>query len=456
MDLHDSIDVAVIGGGVAGLTAARILAATGLKVVVLEARGRVGGRILTRRPIEGPMIELGAGFVHGDNELLWELVQESGIQTESSELGQWVVERKKLREENDLWERLGEVMKKIDANNHSSLGSWLRIRPGGISAEEAAQAVEFVENFHGGTSDTTSADVLRATKGGTDESQHVVTNGYDRVPQVLAQQCYAAGVRIYLNAPVSTIEWSQGAAIVTSRPQSNTEVPSFRARAVIVTVPLGVLKARPGQLGAIQFTPEIPEKTSLWWGLPVGQVSRLTLRFRENFWAQSLLPAELRENNGKNFGFVHTHETPIPVWWSMTPEPVLVGWAGGPAARALVGKTKEQVVEIALRALSESFGSPVAAWASALAESFWHDWGADPYSRCGYSYTVANYEDAPQRLAAPVADTLFFAGEATAEPAELGTVGGALSSAERVAREVLRALPRVGANVESPASAIAE
>src|SRR3984885_12853513 len=57
-------EVLIIGAGVAGLTAARDLTAAGARVLVLEARDRLGGRIMTHHTPDGP-IELGAEFVHG-------------------------------------------------------------------------------------------------------------------------------------------------------------------------------------------------------------------------------------------------------------------------------------------------------------------------------------------------------------------------------------------------------
>lgn len=64
-----AVDVIIIGAGAAGLAAARDLATAGLKLTVLEARGRVGGRILTWRDADAPgPIELGAEFLHGAAE----------------------------------------------------------------------------------------------------------------------------------------------------------------------------------------------------------------------------------------------------------------------------------------------------------------------------------------------------------------------------------------------------
>ncbi len=73
-------EIAVIGAGLASLTAARLLAEAGRQVIVIEARDRVGGRILTVN--SGPdAIGLGSEFVHGKPPELWELLREAGLET---------------------------------------------------------------------------------------------------------------------------------------------------------------------------------------------------------------------------------------------------------------------------------------------------------------------------------------------------------------------------------------
>src|SRR5438552_14958204 len=70
--------VVIIGAGVAGLTAARELAAAGARVLGLEARDRLGGRVMTHHAAEGP-VELGAEFVHGAFPETLGVVQEAGL-----------------------------------------------------------------------------------------------------------------------------------------------------------------------------------------------------------------------------------------------------------------------------------------------------------------------------------------------------------------------------------------
>ena len=81
MFLETDIDVIILGAGMAGLVAARALAERGLRVCILEARQRVGGRVVSQKVEGGGTVELGAEFVHGRAPELWALIDEVGART---------------------------------------------------------------------------------------------------------------------------------------------------------------------------------------------------------------------------------------------------------------------------------------------------------------------------------------------------------------------------------------
>ena len=74
---------------------------------------------------------------------------------------------------------------------------------------------------------------------------------------------------------------------------------------------------------------------------------------------------------------------------------------------------------------------------SALREHHVHDWDADPFARGAYSYVPAGALGAREQLGRPVANTLFFAGEAIASGGNNGTVDGAIETGRHAARQIL-------------------
>jgi monoamine oxidase len=166
--------------------------------------------------------------------------------------------------------------------------------------------------------------------------------------------------------------------------------------------------------------------------MPVGKVVKLALHFRSRFWAEGGRPDVV---------FLHTPESPFLAWWTAQPSeaPLLTGWSGGPRAATLSNRRPEEVLETGLATLSETFGRTRDDLTSSLAGWKVFDWQADPHSRGAYSYVPAGGRDLPRQIAAPIADTLFFAGEAM-HVTLMGTVAGAIATGVRAAEEILQAL----------------
>jgi monoamine oxidase len=228
---------------------------------------------------------------------------------------------------------------------------------------------------------------------------------------------------------------------VRLRSLSGPPLPPLEARAAIVTLPVGVLKAAPPAVGAVAFQPAVPGLAATLARLDMSPVRKLLLRFRDVFWeepgfVEERLPRSNRPGTSprrsppgaRTLSFLHDAAAPFPTLWTAAPRrvPVITAWAGGPQARAL-GHDEARVVDLALGALARalslrrrSLDERLEGWAT-------HDWQADPFSRGAYSYVQVGGQRAPRRLARPVADTLFFAGEAASQD-EPGTVSGAIAS----------------------------
>jgi monoamine oxidase len=189
----------------------------------------------------------------------------------------------------------------------------------------------------------------------------------------------------------------------------------------------------------VTFVPELKARQKIIRAMGVGQVIRLSMRFDARRWP-AILPAGLRRDARGGLGFIHSRLEGVPVWWALSSAPVVTGWAGGPAAAKLATGTKRRVFEKALGSLGRLLGKSKAELRGAVAAWETHNWSQDPYSRGAYSFIVAGHEDAAEKIREPIQNTLFFAGEATADGEEAGTVHGALASGVRAAKEAVAAL----------------
>jgi monoamine oxidase len=435
---HAKVDVVIVGAGAAGLAAARALHHAGADVLVFEARERLGGRVFTHRDPRSPVpIELGAEFIHGRAAELTGVVRKAGIPTLDVAGQRWMPAGRRLRPIDDFWEQLDRVMRLLprQSRRDRSFHDFLDHRPGGRRlVMQRRLALQWVEGFHG--ADPRRISVHALADGGwpgddvEEQRQGRVVGGYDRVIHWLAAPLAS---RVHVGTVVARLTWAPGSVLVYVRHLDGRLRFAVEARSVIVAVPLGVLNAPAGELGAIEFVPALPSKQRAVNRLAVGSVVRVTLRLRDRVWAP---PYE-------TLGFLHaTTDEDFPVWWTAYPvnAAMITGWCGGPRARRLAQLPPGALETRAIASLSRLLRVSPARLRS-LVEAVWmHDWEHDPFARGAYSYQAVGGADAPSALARSVRRTMFFAGEATDTDGGTGTVDGALSSGRRAAAQVLRAL----------------
>ena len=445
--LFPTCDVAIVGAGVAGLAAMRALEEHGLRTCVIEARDRIGGRIHTVRDarLDHP-IELGAEFVHGSAPETVEIVRNARLVACAIEGHRWRRRGGRLTQLDDFWKRLHVVMRHLNAGGEDrSFADFLDQAPGGRSAADArALARTFVEGFHAADACRISANAL-ADGGSPDddpEEQRMlrIMSGYDRVPEWLAR---GFGDRIAMESVVERIAWEPGAVELSVRQRGAATVSTVAARAVIVTVPLGVLLAGAGEPGAIAFSPSLSSVDGVSTHLAMGSVVRVALLFRDRWWAEPLrsTPGDCSLDA---LSFLHGDGGDLPVWWSLHPAhlPVLVGWVGGPAALRLSNRAPSELGDRAVASLAANFGVSRRRVASRLEECWTHDWQHDSYARGAYSYPLVGGAAWAARLARPVQRTVWLAGEAADPEGRNGTVNGAIGSGRRAGQSVGRALQR--------------
>jgi monoamine oxidase len=440
-------DVLIIGGGAAGLSAARSLVEQGLDVVVLEARERIGGRIFTQHDRSSPIpIELGAEFIHGSAEEIDEIAKDAALATCDISGRRWQVIGESIRPADDFWERIDKVMRRMDKARtpDRSFADFMRTKPGGrLLARERKLAMQFVEGFHAADPERISERAL--ANGGSprgdvrERRMGRVLDGYDQVIEWLAAPL---GDRVRTAAIATRVRWAPGNVSVEARHADGRVRPAVDARAAIITVPVGVLKAKPGEAGAIEFEPEIKPKRAALEQLAMGSVVRIVLRLSEAFWASEWYAKQIGQQELDTLSFLHTQDEHFPVWWTAYPvrAPIIVGWHGGPGAAEIAKLASEEIEALAIASLARQFRINARKMRGMVEAAWLHDWEHDPFSRGVYSYQTVGGSDAPSALARPLRSTLFFAGEATDTDGATGTVHGAIASGTRAAGEVVRAL----------------
>jgi monoamine oxidase len=420
------VEVLVIGAGAAGIAAARILHDAGVAVTVLEARPRIGGRVLTNRALAPHPIELGAEFIHGKGALTWAHVTDFGFTTlPDANHGFCFLHGQLFHDRQapapgceDLLSHL-----KARAREHlaaggpdTSVARFLARQKGyplnPTFAATAGLLSNLIASEKGADAETMSlSGLLEHDFSGYGDNNFRLSEGYTPLLQRLAE-----GLSIRLHQPVRRVSWGPDGARVKCRGQS------FQARHVVVTLPLGVLQAQ-----KVEFSPSLPRaKTRAIARLGAAPVCKLILQFRQRFWSDYLA--------------VLTTTKDTQVWWPSgwgRPDaaPVLTALVGGKAAHRFAALGHKALPE-ALSQLETMFGRDLSDLYVGGKIVRWHE---KRYSRMGYSFLpVGCLASLRDRLADPLLPTLFFAGEATNRE-QPSTVHGALQSGARAASQVLEA-----------------
>lgn len=436
-------DVIIIGGGAAGLAAARALIESGRTVLILEGRARIGGRVYTvRDPLSPLPIELGAEFIHGESPELFGIAHSAGLTVTELSDRHLRAQNGELHPVDDFWKRIESVRRAMATiRRDRTVAEYLAThrKPAG---RNRAIFSSFVEGFHAADLGRMSVRSI-AEEGGESETeganrQFRVTSGYDGIMLWLHSALPAGGESLLTGTVVRSIHWKRGEVLVEATNAAGAELGPFRARAAIVTVPIGVLMDGSSE-AAIRFSPDPRGLRSSLSRLASGNVAKMIFRFREAFWSRAgFMRGRLKANEGSSLEFLHCEGCEFPTFWTAAPTRAafITAWAGGPAADALLDLGEIRMADRGLDSLSKSLAIPRASLDDLLAGWSTHDWRADPFSRGAYSYPLPGGLDAQKRLARPVDGTLMFAGEATSVDGR-GTVIGAIESGRRAAKQFL-------------------
>jgi monoamine oxidase len=428
----DRFDTIVVGAGVAGLTAARLLVEAGRDVVVFEARDRVGGRVSTDRRF-GLVTDMGASWIHGINDSpVAAAAHAFGMRTAEFTVGGYQPDSRPIAYYGPDGHRLTDAAAKafigdIHAVDASLLGVVATSDPDasyrdvteaalaaqGWNAERTQRVREYLEHRseeqYGAWIEDLAAHGLDDDS--IDGDEVVFPDGYDRLPRRLAE-----GLDIRLIHVVSRVEWSAEGVVVT------TDHGVFAADSAVITVPVGVL-----QSDEFVIEPPLPEPVAGALGrLRMNAFEKVFLRFPTKFWDEGVYAIR---QQGPESRWWHS-------WYDLTAlhdTPTLLTFAAGPAAVETRDWTEEEIVESILVQLRRLYGDRVEQPTSVHVT----DWQDDPWSHGSYAYmTVGSTTTDHDDLATPVGGVLHLAGEATwtDDPA---TVPAAMYSGHRAASNIL-------------------
>ncbi len=437
-------DVLIIGAGMAGLAAAEVLSSRGLTVEVLEAQERVGGRVYSLGFFRNSSpVELGAEFVHGKPPEILNRLKEYGLKTQSISDQHFIYNQDGFSEMPRFWEMIDKIMSQLSIRGENDRTFQDTLESLDAPQESLELARSFVEGFHAADLSKISTMSVAQVENSPDKSGAQdaarICEGYSQLAHSIYRRAKRNKAGFQFHRVVKEIVWQPGNVWVSAHDLETNHIQSFHARTALITLPVGVLKSKPGTKGSIRFRPNLEMKSKALQSIEMGSVCKAVLRFREPFWLQKL---SIRDG-----GFFHIPGVDFPTWWVNYDEKsaVLTAWVGGKLAEKQIGRATGDIVDSLLELLSDVFTINRRELHRLLRSWHYRDWQSDPFSRGAYSYLSVGGLEAQEKLAAPVADTLYFAGEATHLGGQTGTVDAALASGARAAQEILAVLKTVSA-----------
>jgi monoamine oxidase len=413
MSLPSEIDVAIIGAGAAGLGAANALKDSGLSVIALEARDRLGGRAWTVQAAPDVVFDVGCGWLHSaDKNPFVTIAAQLNFEVDRS-LPPWG-ERAfgdvfPQAERTEFIKALDAFFERIEAAAEDGRDSAanLYLEPGNRWNPMIDAISTYVNGCELDRVSISDFDAYEDT-----EINWRVRRGYGALIAAFGAPCPAA-----LNCKVTRIDHSGPRLLI------ETSQGTLSAAKVIVTVSTNLIAGE-----AIRFSPALPEKIEAAAGLPLGIADKVTLALdgAEQFPKDGNLRGPTMRTKMGTF-----HLRPFG-------QNCIEGYFGGTFARELEDAGAGAFAAQSIDEIAAMLGNDFRHKLKPLAES---RWAHDPFARGSYSHALPGHAGDRAILAAPIDERLFFAGEATS-PNFFSTAHGALESGQRAAREVIAAMAK--------------
>ncbi len=261
--------VLILGGGIAGLAAARDLARRKISVTVIEAQNRFGGRIHTIHDGRLP-IELGAEFIHGESKPLLGVIREAGLATQAV-VGKGQLFQNAHFTTADIWDRASEIFNRINPREADVSFDEFLARQHDLDAGVKKSVRNFVEGFNAAHANRISAQALLRAEQSAEQmngsNQYRMDAGYSALVDFLEGEIKKLGGILVKNARAKQVTWKPGLVDVLVDRGGRREI--FSAGAAVITLPLGILK-----MEEVKFSPPLPEKVKAAREMEFGNVSR--------------------------------------------------------------------------------------------------------------------------------------------------------------------------------------
>jgi monoamine oxidase len=411
MSLPSAVDVAIIGAGAAGLGAAHALKDSGLSIIVLEARDRVGGRGHTIMAAPDIVFDLGCGWLHSADQNSFVAIAE-GLNFEVNKaLPPWRERAygnafpKQERDEfiraiDEFYERAEEAAKRAQGHD---IAANLCLEPG----NRWNPMIDAISTYINGC-ELDAVSILDMDAYEDTNINWRLRRGYGAL-----MTAYGAALPLALNCEVTLIDHSG------KRVRIETSQGTLTADKVVVTVPTNLIADE-----AIRFHPALPSKVDAARGLPLGLADKVMLALDD--------PDALPKEGNLRGATMRTamgsyHLRPFG-------QPCIEGFFGGRFAQQLEDTGPGALSAQAIDEIVALLGGDYRRKLKPLSES---RWAHDPFARGSYSHALPGHAGDRAVLAAPIDGRLFFAGEATS-PNFFSTAHGARDSGERAAGEVVR------------------
>ena len=450
-------DVVIIGAGAAGLYAADILQAKGIKVTILEASPRVGGRVRTLKLSDKPSSsllftspsplssdfpsELGAEQIIGSDSIWNKIIEQLKLSTVDLEanaadnyfLDNAFVENAVAQADSDFIAAKN-FLENLPSYSGSNVSVQQAIQAAGINARVHAILNSWIGNKYGTSNGVLGIKPLAEGLSQLARNKKKLLLTDNPMQDALLSKFSAVVSGVQVNKVVKSIDYTGSKVIISGNTMlsaGGVEPFSLEANKVIVTVPVSILKS-----GDITFNPALPSnKTTALSNVEMDSSLRVLLDFKANFWGLS---------SGFLYGGAASPEyLNAGIGRSESSKTLSITVNGAKAAEfSALGK---DVIPVLLSEMDSVFAGKASLNVRKDLNdniiSVIQDWSKEKYIQGGVSYLKPQGSNQDRAtLATSVNSKIFFAGEATDSQGESGTINGALLSGERAANEIINSI----------------